>query len=56
MELTIKDKIKETIKYLYNCEVDDDLIQLQETRKDFKGDFTLVVFSLLRCSENPLLH
>ena len=52
MELTIKDKIKETIKYLYNFEVDDDLIQIQETRKDFKGDFTLVVFSLLRYSKN----
>ena len=52
MELTIKNKIKETIKYLYNFEVDDDLIQIQETRKDFKGDFTLVVFSLLRYSKS----
>ena len=52
MELTIKDKIKETIKYLYNCEVEDDLIQIQETRKNFKGDFTIVVFSLLRYSKN----
>ncbi len=52
MEITLKSKIKETIKSLYNSEVTDDLIQIQETRKDFKGDFTLVVFPLLRYSKN----
>ena len=52
MEITLRGKIKETIKSLYNSEVTDDLIQIQETRKDFKGDFTLVVFSLLRFSKN----
>jgi arginyl-tRNA synthetase len=52
MEIVLKTKIKEAVKILYNCEVADDLIQIQETRKDFKGDFTLVVFPLLRCSKN----
>ena len=52
MEIVLKDKIKEAVKILYNCEVADDLIQIQETRKDFKGDFTLVVFPLLRFSKN----
>jgi arginyl-tRNA synthetase len=52
MEIALKDKIREAIRYLYNSEVADDLIQLQETRKDFKGDFTLVVFPLLRFSKN----
>jgi len=52
METALKGKIKEAIKFLYNSEVTDDLIQIQETRKDFKGDFTLVVFPLLRFSKN----
>jgi len=52
MEILLKSKIKEAVDALYNCEVSDDLIQIQETRKDFKGDFTLVVFPLLRFSKN----
>lgn len=52
MEIILKDKIIEAVKVLYNSEVPGDLIQLQETRKEFKGDFTLVVFPLLRFSKN----
>lgn len=52
MELQLKNKIKEAVKVLYNSELTDQLIQLQETRKDFKGDFTLIVFPLLRFSKN----
>ncbi len=52
MEKILKGKIKESIKSLYNSDVSDDLIQIQETRKDFRGDFTLVVFPLLRFSKN----
>ncbi|HZL76282.1 MAG TPA: arginine--tRNA ligase [Bacteroidales bacterium] len=52
MEHILKEKIRETLKVLYNCDVPDDLIQIQETRKDFRGDFTLVVFPLLRYSKN----
>ena len=52
MEIVLKEKVKEAVKILYNSEVTDDLIQIQETRKDFKGDFTLVVFPLLRFSKN----
>ncbi|MCX6325842.1 MAG: arginine--tRNA ligase [Bacteroidia bacterium] len=52
MEIILKEKIKEAVKIIYNSEVTDDLIQIQETRKDFKGDFTLVVFPLLRFSKN----
>jgi arginyl-tRNA synthetase len=52
MEHILKEKIRETLKVLYNCDVPDDLIQIQETRKDFTGDFTLVVFPLLRYSKN----
>jgi arginyl-tRNA synthetase len=53
MEIVLKQKIREAIGSLYNNTVDDNLIQLQETRKDFKGDFTLVVFPLLRFSKIP---
>ena len=52
MEIVLKGKIREAIGKIYNSEVSDDLIQLQETRKDFRGDFTLVVFPLLRFSKN----
>ncbi len=52
MEINLKEKIKEAVKIIYNSDVKDDLIQIQETRKDFKGDFTLVVFPLLRFSKN----
>jgi arginyl-tRNA synthetase len=52
MENALKGKIKEAVKTLYNSDIGEDLIQVQETRKDFKGDFTLVVFPLLRFSKN----
>jgi len=52
MEIILKEKIKEAVKIIYNSEVSDNLIQIQETRKDFVGDFTLVVFPLLRFSKN----
>jgi len=39
---------------IYNKEVDINLLQLQKTKKEFKGDFTLVVFPLLKLSgKNP---
>jgi arginyl-tRNA synthetase len=52
MEIILKEKIKEAVRIVYRSEIADELIQIQETRKDFKGDFTLVVFPLLRFSKN----
>ena len=52
MEQIIREKLKEAVKFLYNCEADDSLIQIQETRKEFTGDFTFVVFPILRYSKN----
>ncbi|MFH0843103.1 MAG: arginine--tRNA ligase [Bacteroidota bacterium] len=52
MENILKEKIREAVKVLFNGNAGDDLIQVQETRKDFHGDFTLVVFPLLRFSKN----
>jgi arginyl-tRNA synthetase len=53
MEIVLKGKVKEAVETLFSCKVADDLIQIQETRKDFKGDFTLVVFPLIRFPKNP---
>jgi arginyl-tRNA synthetase len=52
MDIVLKEKIKEAVKILYNSDIEDGLIQIQETRKDFVGDFTLIVFPLLRISKN----
>jgi arginyl-tRNA synthetase len=52
MEIVLKGKVKEAVKVLYNSDVGEDLIQIQQTRKDFKGDFTVVVFPLIRFSKN----
>jgi arginyl-tRNA synthetase len=52
MENLLRKKIKEAVKALYNNEIADNLIQIQETKKDFTGDFTFVVFPLLRYSKN----
>jgi len=47
---------QEAFVTLYNKEVDKSLLQLQKTKKEFRGDFTLVVFPLLRLSgKNPEL-
>jgi arginyl-tRNA synthetase len=52
MKIILKDKIREAVRVLYQSEVAENLVQLQETRKEFRGDFTLVVFPLLRFSKN----
>jgi arginyl-tRNA synthetase len=52
MENILKEKIREAVKVLFNSNAGDDLIQIKETKKDFTGDFTLVVFPLLRFSKN----
>jgi arginyl-tRNA synthetase len=52
MEKILKEKILAAVKALYKGEIKENLIQIQETRKDFEGDFTLVVFPLLRYSKN----
>ena len=49
-ELFIAAKAAEAVKELYNAEVDPATLQVQVTRKEFEGDYTLVVFPLLRIS------
>ena len=42
---------KEAIKALYGADVEDNLLQLQKTKKEFEGNLTLVVIPLLRTSK-----
>ena len=41
-------RASEAIKAVYGADVAPDTLQVQVTRKEFEGDFTLVVFPLLR--------
>lgn len=52
MEALLTGYITEALKDLYNCDPDPAAIQIQETRKEFKGDFTVIVFPLIRYSKN----
>ena len=47
----LKESCIQAIHELYQQKVPDSMIQIQETRRDLEGDFTLVVFPLLRISK-----
>ncbi|MCD7978111.1 MAG: arginine--tRNA ligase, partial [Tannerellaceae bacterium] len=47
----ITDAIIQGIKELYGADITVDQIQLQKTKKEFKGHLTLVVFPFLRVSK-----
>ena len=51
IEITLAQSVAEAIKKLYGAEVGTEKIQLQKTRKEFEGDFTLVVFPFLALSK-----
>ena len=51
-ESFIAGKAVQAIKALYNADVEASSLQVQVTRKEFEGDFTLVVFPLLRISHS----
>jgi len=54
IETRIKEKVAEAIGKLYGQNIDSNSVQLNLTRKDQNGDFTVVVFPLLRISKkNP---
>ena len=44
-------KASEAIQALYNVQVPEAQLQVQVTRKEFEGDYTLVVFPLLKVSK-----
>ena len=49
-EQFIASRASEAVKALYGAEVQPESLQVQVTRKEFEGDYTLVVFPLLRIS------
>ena len=49
-ELFLAAKASEAVKALYGADVEPAAMQVAVTRKEFEGDFTLVVFPLLRTS------
>lgn len=53
MDLVLKlnESIKEAFQELYLSELDDKLVNIQKTRSEFEGDFTLVVFPFLKFSK-----
>lgn len=51
IEQSIQSDITAAIKDLYGTDVDDSLVQLQKTRKEFKGHLTLVAFPFLKMSK-----
>ena len=51
-ESFIEQKASEALQSLYGVEVQASTLQVQVTRKEFEGDYTLVVFPLLRVSRS----
>ena len=51
IETILQEEVKKAVQRLYSQELDDKLVQIQPTRKEFEGDATLVVFPLLRISK-----
>lgn len=51
IELILRDKIVEAIEKCYHQQIDQSLVQLQNTRKEFNGDVTVVVFPFVRLSK-----
>lgn len=53
-ELFIQNEVKVAIEKLYGVVPDASQLQIQKTRKEFEGDYTLVAFPLLKISKkNP---
>ncbi len=50
IEKILTDKVTEAVKNLYQFEASASQIQLQNTRKEFEGDITLVVFPFTKVS------
>ncbi|MBK3518825.1 arginine--tRNA ligase [Carboxylicivirga marina] len=55
IESQIKASVVSAVKKLYATDIAEESVQIQLTRKDMKGDYTIVVFPLLKISKkNPV--
>ena len=52
IEKILKEKVQAAINELYGQEIDYNTIQVQKTNKEFTGDYTIVVFPILRITKN----
>ncbi len=50
IEQILTKSLHKAILNIYNQDIPDNLLQIQKTRPEFKGDYTIVVFPLLRTS------
>lgn len=50
IEIILIDRLKSAIKFLYEEDISENLIQIQKTRSEFDGDITVVVFPFLKLS------
>lgn len=51
VEQHLSQSIKSAVTSLYGVNIEDKQIQIQKTKREFEGDFTLVVFPLLKISK-----
>ena len=51
IEKLLISSLKAAIKEIYNADIPDKLAQVQKTRTEFEGDFTIVVFPFLKISK-----
>lgn len=51
IEILLANMVVEAIKELYNQNIDSKSVQLQKTKKEFVGHYTLVVFPFLKASK-----
>ncbi len=51
IESVIKQEVAAAIKLIYNQDIDEKIVQITKTKQEFEGDFTLVVFPLLKISK-----
>ena len=51
IESKIQVAVIKAVKQLYKASIDIDKVQIQKTRRDFKGDYTVLIFSLIAFSK-----
>lgn len=51
IETILEAAVADAVKNLYAQDIQKELVQVQKTRKDFTGDYTIVVFPLLKASK-----
>ncbi|MDR2564445.1 MAG: arginine--tRNA ligase [Prevotellaceae bacterium] len=51
VETIVKNAVKQAVSKLYGADLPENILQIQKTRKEFEGDYTFVVFPLLKISK-----